>query len=457
MATDIIILAAGEGTRMYSDLPKPLHNLLGKSLIDHVLTGCKPLVKDPPVIVVGHGADLIKESLGDQVRYVHQSELLGTGHAVQQAEPLLKGKSDLVLILYGDMPLIRESTLRNIIDVQTNHPGPLTLLSFSSNNPRGFGRINRDQSGEVTAIVEENDANQEQLKIKELNAGIYCVKSDWLWDALGKLELSPKGEYYLTDLVALAAGDGLSIASIQIEQPEELIGINTRVHLAEAGQILRKRIITELMLKGVTIIDPSSTYVDSDVVIDKDTIIHPNTYIQGASRIGKACLIGPGTRIYNSEIGDHCEIEFSVIENSLIENGVDIGPFSHLRNGAHLGPNVHVGNFSEIKDSYLGEGTKMGHFSYIGNAQIGRDVNIGAGTITCNYDGEKKHQTIINDGVFIGSDTMLIAPLEIGEKAQTGAGSVVTKDVPANTMVVGVPARKISKKKTSKQAKQEKE
>ena len=447
MGTDVIILAAGEGTRMVSDLPKPLHTLMGKTLIEHVLSASTALVNEPPVMVVGYGGEKIRESLGDQFRYVEQAEMLGTGHAVQQAESVLKGKSDLVLVVYGDMPLIREETLREIIKTQQNHEGPLTLLTVESENPRGFGRIFRDVSGNIQAIVEEADASPEQLKIRELNAGIYCFRSDWLWESLNQLTLSPKGEYYLTDLVGLAAGKGLSIGSVLAEDPEELIGINTRIHLAEAALIMRKLINQRLMLAGVTIIDPLSTYIDSNVSIGQDSVIFPNTYLRGNTEIGKRCSIGPGTMIFNSKVGDSCEIDFSVIEESRIESGVDIGPFSHLRKGAHLGPDVHVGNFGEIKDSYLGAGSKMGHFSYIGNARIGKDVNIGAGTVTCNYDGEEKHETIIKDGVFIGSDSMLVAPLEIGENATTGAGSVVTKDVPDDTVVVGMPARKISKKK----------
>jgi len=322
----------------------------------------------------------------------------------------------------------------------------MTLLTLQDDNPRGFGRIARDPSGMIQKIVEDVDATPEQKEIKELNAAMYCFKADWLWTSLKKLIPSSSGEYYLTDLVEMAATEGQQVASIQIEDPKELIGINTRVHLAETGQILRSRINQEWMLTGVSILDPSSTYIDPDVVIGQDTVILPNTYLQKDTTIGKNCIIGPGTRIYSSLVGDECEIEFSVVEESRIEDGVDIGPFSHLRKGAHLGPRVHVGNFGEIKDSYLGEGSKMGHFSYVGNAQIGKDVNIGAGTITCNYDGENKHQTVIHDGVFIGSDSMLVAPVEIGENSTTGAGSVVTKDVPPDTIVVGMPARQIRKK-----------
>lgn len=447
MTTEVVILAAGEGTRMLSALPKPLHSLLGKPLIEYVLEASESLSEKPPVMVVGHGADLIKDSLGERVRFVEQAKLLGTGHAVQQAEELLSGYSDLVLILYGDMPLIRQSTLKSIIEIQGSHDGPMTILTVESADPRGFGRINRDSAGNIQAIVEEADASPEELMITELNAGIYCFRSDWLWPSLNKLGISSNGEYYLTDLVSLAAGDGLSIKSVLAGDPEEFIGINTRVHLAESSQILRKRINQELMLSGVTIIDPSSTYIDPDVAIGRDTMIFPNTYLEGNTVLGQKCLIGPGTRIINSQVGNSCEIEFSVIESSLIEDGVDIGPFSHLRKGTHLGPGVHVGNFGEIKDSYLGKGSKMGHFSYVGDAQIGADVNIGAGAITCNFDGKEKHQTVIKDGVFIGSDSMLVAPLEIGENSRTGAGSVVTKDVPPNTVVVGIPARQISTKK----------
>jgi bifunctional UDP-N-acetylglucosamine pyrophosphorylase/glucosamine-1-phosphate N-acetyltransferase len=446
MKTDVIILAAGKGTRMVSSMPKPLHTLMGKPLIEYVLTAVQSLTETLPVIVIGEEGGDIQTSLETRARFVVQGELLGTGHAVQQAETLLKGNSDLVLVVYGDMPLIRPKTLKRLLDTQKDHSGPLTILTLIDEDPRGFGRIARDNSGQILGIIEEADASQAELEITELNAGMYCFQADWLWNNLGHLEISPKGEYYLTDMVSLAVQAGQAVASVQVEDSRELLGINNRVHLAEAGRILREQINQDWMLAGVSILDPQSTYIDLDVQIGQDTIILPNTYLEGDTVIGKNCILGPGTRVNNSQIGNFCEIEFSVVEESRLEDQVDIGPFSHLRRGAHLANNVHVGNFGEIKESYLGEGTKIGHFSYVGNAQIGKDVNIGAGTITCNYDGEKKHQTTIHDKVFIGSDTMLVAPVEIGENASTGAGSVVTKDVPPDTVVVGTPARQIRKK-----------
>jgi bifunctional UDP-N-acetylglucosamine pyrophosphorylase / glucosamine-1-phosphate N-acetyltransferase len=446
MAVDVIILAAGKGTRMVSDLPKPLHQLLGKPMISYVLDAAAPLADRPPIVIVGYGSEEIQATLGESLRYAEQNDLLGTGHAVQQAETFLKGESDLILVLYGDMPLIRTETLNDLIETQKAQDGPLSILTLVEETPRGFGRILRNENGEIQAIIEESDATAEQLEIKELNAGMYCIQADWLWESLSKIPLSSKGEYYLTDLVGIAVQEGKLVASVQVADSQELLGINTRVHLAEAGQVLRSRINKQLMESGVSLIDPATSYIDPGVVIGQDTVIHPNTYIQGNTVIGKNCLIGPGARIVDSQLGNNCEVELSVVEESRLEDGVDIGPFSHLRKGAHLAAGVHVGNFGEIKDSYLGEGSKLGHFSYLGNARVGRNVNIGAGTITCNYDGVEKHQTVIQDNVFIGSDSMLVAPVEIGENSTTGAGSVVTRDVPANSVVAGVPARVIRRK-----------
>jgi bifunctional UDP-N-acetylglucosamine pyrophosphorylase/glucosamine-1-phosphate N-acetyltransferase len=316
-----------------------------------------------------------------------------------------------------------------------------------SENPRGFGRILRDKHGHVVTIVEEVDATPEQLAIQELNVGAYCFQADWLWDNLDKLPLSSNGEYFLTDMIGLASSAGLPVEACILENPAEAMGINTRVHLAEAEALMRKQNNTKWMLAGVTIIDPNNTYIDASVTIGQDTILYPNTFLEGETVIGEDCRIGPNTILRDTQVGDRSEIVGSVIESAKIEDQVDIGPFGHLRKGAHLAQGVHVGNFGEIKNATLGSGTKMGHFSYIGDATIGKNVNIGAGTITCNYDGKEKHHTTIEDDVFIGSDTMLIAPIKIGKGSRTGAGSVVTKNVEENTVVVGTPARAIRKKK----------
>lgn len=319
------------------------------------------------------------------------------------------------------------------------------MLTVIAEDPRGFGRIVRKEDGTVAAIVEEFVATPEQKAIRELNVGAYCFSADWLWDTLDRIELSPKGEYYLTDTIELAVRDGLPVLGLVHDNLQEAIGINTRVHLAEAEAVMRQRINQDLMLAGVSMIDPASTYIEAGVTIGKDTVVMPNTHIQGNTTIGKRCEIGPNTHIRDSQIGNGCQVFMSVMESARLEDDVDIGPFARLRKGAHLMDNVHMGNFGEVKDSTLGPGVKMGHFSYIGNADIGANTNIGAGTITCNYDGEKKHPTEIGEDVFIGSDSMLVAPLKIGDRAITGAGSVVTKDVKEDTLVVGMPARAIRK------------
>jgi bifunctional UDP-N-acetylglucosamine pyrophosphorylase/glucosamine-1-phosphate N-acetyltransferase len=432
---------------MKSDLPKVLHPVCGSPLIQHALEVAKQVSTQEPVVIVGHGADKVRAYIGDAAQCVLQEPRLGTGHAVMQAEPLLRGKSDYIVVTMADMPLLRSERLKMLVEKQQNNSGPITLLTTIADNPRGFGRIVRRGDGSVAAIVEEAQATPEQLAIKELNVGAYCFSADWLWDALPRIQLSPKGEYYLTDTVELAVRDGLQVQAVVLDDPSEAIGINTRIHLAEAETLMRKRINQFHMLNGVSLIDPVSTYIDNDVTIGRDTVIWPNTYLQGKTRVGSDCEIGPNTIVRDTEIGEHCKVLASVLEGALLENQVDIGPFARLRRGAHLAEGVHMGNFGEVKDSYLGPGVKLGHFSYIGNARIGAETNIGAGTITCNYDGEQKHPTEIGEGVFIGSDTMLVAPLKIGDRSRTGAGSVVTKDVPDDTLVVGIPARAIRKLK----------
>jgi bifunctional UDP-N-acetylglucosamine pyrophosphorylase / glucosamine-1-phosphate N-acetyltransferase len=450
MQVSSVILAAGKGTRMHSRLPKPLHPLLGRPMVSYSLEAAQKATQTTPILVVGHGAEQIEHEVGEAACYVQQTPQLGTGHALKQVEPLIRGKADMVLVTAVDMPLVRVDTLQRLIATHQQPIGqklaPITLASVCGQDPRGFGRIVRDSQGEISAVLEEAQATPEQLKIKEYNTSLYCFSAEWLWSALPRIPLSPKGEYYLTDLVAIAVADSMSVRSLTVEDPEEFIGINTRIHLATAEAVLRKRVNNRWMLKGVTFIDPATTYIESGVTIGQDTIIWPNTHLRGNTQIGSACTIGPNCVIQDTIIGNECKINFSVLDQAQLENRVEVGPFAHFRKGTHLADGVHIGNFGELKNSYLGEGTKVGHFSYIGDATIGPHVNIGAGTITCNFDGVKKHQTEIGEGAFIGSDTMLVAPLTIGENATTGAGSVVTKDVPPDSVAVGIPARVIRKK-----------
>ena len=448
MKVRVVLLAAGKGTRMKSRLPKLLHHLSGKPMILHSLESAEQVTKDLPVIVVGQGAEAVRETVGHRAEFVEQAEQLGTGHALLQTQRTLKDNADLILVSNADLPLLSSDTLKKLLEKQKKNKGPFTMLTLAQKEARGFGRVKRDPSGDPVAIIEEAEASEIDLTIDELNVGAYCFRADWLWPALKKLKPSAKKkEYYLTDLLEIAANEGVHVETTDLEDPAEAIGINNREHLAEAEAALRKRINQHWMLAGVTLIDPSSTYIDSGVMIGQDTVILPNSMLFGTTTIGEDCIVGPNTVIRSSKVGNACRIEAAVVELAVIENDVDIGPYAHLRKGAKLGEGVHMGNFGEIKNSTLAAGVKMGHFSYIGDATIGPNVNIGAGTITANYDGEKKNPTVIESDVFIGSDTMLVAPLHIGKGARTGAGSVVTKDVPPHTLVVGVPARAIRKLK----------
>ena len=454
MKITAVLLAAGQGTRMKSSLPKVLHTIVGKPMIWHALDAIKHSTTEKPIVVVGHGAEDVTKYLGDSAETVLQEPQLGTGHAVMQAESLLKGKTDLVVVCYSDMPLLRGETLQKLVETQKANKGPISMLTVIADNPRGFGRIVRNAAGTVESIVEEYVATDEQLQIKELNVGGYCFDANWLWDALKRIPKNPKkGEYYLTDAIELASKDGLPVQATLMDDLEETIGVNSRAHLAEVEAAMRRRINQEHMVNGVTMIDPVSTYIELGVKVGRDTVIMPNTYLHGNTEIGEGNVIGPNSIIRDTKIGNRCKVLASVLEGATLEDDVDMGPFARLRKGAHLGNHVHMGNFGEVKDSHLAEGVKMGHFSYIGNAQIGANTNIGAGTITANYDGEKKHTTEIGEDVFIGSDSMLVAPLKIGSGARTGAGSVVTKNVPEDTLVVGMPARAIKKLERKKKKK----
>jgi bifunctional UDP-N-acetylglucosamine pyrophosphorylase/glucosamine-1-phosphate N-acetyltransferase len=441
---DVVILAAGDSTRLRSKTPKVLHQLAGRPLIDYSVRLAQAVSPKPPTVVVGRNADALKSQVGDCVRYVYQEQRLGTGHAVMQARPLLQGESRHVLVFYADMPLVTLESMQQLLALHERNRaqgGVLSMLTFATDTPRGFGRIVRSSAGDVLAIVEEADCTSQQLQITELNPGLYCYDAAWLWSNLELITVSSKGEYYLTDLVAIAVSQGRQVLAHRVEDAVEMLGINTRVHLAEAEAVLRARINRRWMEAGVSIADPATTYIDDTVEIGRDTLLLPGTHLRGQTRIGEDCRIGPDTTVADTIVGNGCAVQYSVLEGALLEEHVDVGPFAHLRQGAHLASGVHMGNFGEVKNAYLGPGVKMGHFSYIGDATLGRDVNVGAGAITCNYDGSRKHHTTIGDHVFIGSDTMLVAPLTIGAGARTGAGSVVTHDVLPGELVLGVPAR----------------
>ncbi len=436
-----IILAAGEGTRMRSKYPKVLHPVAGKPMVWHSLKTVENLVDHLPVLVVGYRAEDVIEAIGDQATYVYQNEQLGTGHAVASAQSELEGKADRVLVTFADMPLLRTESVQSLINLHHQSSSPVTMTSYIGEAAREFGRVVRDAEGHVVAIVEHADATPEQLEINEYNLSAYCFDAEWLWEALSRIPISSKGEYYLTDVVALAVENGYKVESYIVEDPAEAIGPNNRIHLAAAEKEMHQRINEKWMLEGVTIINPEVTYIEADVQVGRDTVIYPNSHLRCGTVIGTECEIGPDTTIIDSVVGNQVQIIASVLEKAQLADHVTMGPYCHLRKGAVLEEGVHLGNFGEVKDSTLGPGTKMGHFSYIGNAKIGKNVNIGAGTITCNYDGEKKHLTEIGDDVFIGSDTMLVAPVKIGDRSKTGAGAVVTRDVGPDTLVVGVPAR----------------
>jgi bifunctional UDP-N-acetylglucosamine pyrophosphorylase/glucosamine-1-phosphate N-acetyltransferase len=455
MQLAVVIMAAGMGTRMKSKLPKVLHPLLGQPLLGHILAAVTPLAAENVVIVTGHEAERVQAALGQvagvadlPLTYVLQSPQLGTGHAVQQTAPGLVDRADTVLVIPGDLPLLSTATLQTLIDTFRAGDSPVVMLTAEVADARGFGRVTRRTDGSVAAIIEEVDCTPDQKLIREVNVGAYVFDAQWLWENLDQLPVSAKGEIYITDLVGFAVEQGRSVTANVLRDPVEVIGVNTRVHLAEAEQALRARINRAWMLAGVTIVDPATTYIDTSVTIGQDTVIQPNTYLVGETAIGQDCVIGPGSFVADSTVGDGCLLRFSVVESARIEDNVDIGPFSHLRKGAHLANGVHMGNFGEVKNSYLGPGTKMGHFSYLGDVTTGENVNIGAGTISCNYDGSQKHATKIGDDAFIGSDTMLVAPVTVGARSKTGAGSVVTRDIPDDSVAYGVPARPKGSHKT---------
>lgn len=433
-----IILAAGKGTRMKSELPKVLHKANGTPMVKKVIEVLGKAGVSDNIAVLGHKKEEVLASFENKLRYVVQEEQLGTGHAVMMAEEELKNFEGTVIVLCGDTPLIKTETIQKLVEVHEESRAAVTVLTCEFQNPFGYGRIIKDINGNIEAIVEEKEASDEIKNIKEVNTGFYCFDSKKLFTALKEIDnKNEKGEYYLTDVIKIIKNRNEKAEAYKISDENEVLGVNSLEQLAQASKILRDRKNSELMAAGVTLIDPSSTYIEDSVEIGNDTIIYPNVTIEGKSKIGKFCKIMGNTRIENCIIGDYVEIEASVLEESEVMDYVTIGPFAHLRPKAVLEKKVHIGNFVEVKKSVLHEGVKAGHLTYIGDSEVGENTNIGAGTITCNYDGKNKFKTEIGKNVFVGSDTKFVAPVKIGDNVLIGAGSVITKDVPADALAVG--------------------
>ena len=431
--THVVILAAGQGTRMKSALPKVLHPLVGRPLVEHVLETAAAVSPTTVTLVVGHGAEKVRDKLAQRpnVGFVVQQPQLGTAHALQQAESVLGGRQGTVILLSGDVPKLRASTLRRLVEAHQAAGAAATVVTAMVERPYGYGRIVRSK-GKIAKIVEERDASPEVRQIREINGGIYAFDLAPLFDALrGIASQNAQGEFYLTDLIAIYRRRKLPVETLVVDNPQEIRGINSRTELAEVSRIVRQTKNEELMAAGVTIIDPATTYIDPDVEIGADTVIHPGVAIEGHSRIGSACEIQSHVRIVDSEIADRAAVNnFCLIIGSRIAEDASVGPFAHLRPDSVVGAGAKIGNFVELKKTTMGAGSKANHLAYLGDATIGAKVNVGAGTITCNYDGTKKHATVIEDGAFIGSDTQLIAPVRVGKGAYVAAGSSITEDVP---------------------------
>ena len=440
-------MAAGLGTRMKSGRAKVLHQLGGAPLISHVVRAAQALEPHSIIVIVGHQAEEVERAVLDEVgelgSFVMQAKQRGTGDAVESARSVLEHSDSLVLVLSGDVPMIRAETLRKFIEYHNSAGAACSILSVRLENPTGYGRIVRDEQGTFQKIVEQRDATEEQRQVKEINSGIYCFDAKELYRGLRKVEpKNDQGEYYLTDVPEIILADGGTVSVYLHNDSREVAGINTRAELAEFENLMRRSAIRRLMIDGgVTFIDPSHSYISSDAQVGRDCVIHPNVTIEGKSVLGEGCVIHSGVRITNSRVGDEVVVkDHSVIVDSQIASKCSIGPFAHLRMNATLEEKATVGNFVEVKKSRLKRGTKAMHLTYLGDATIGERTNIGAGTVTCNYDGVNKHETIIEDDVKVGSDTMLVAPVRVGARSMTGAGSVVTKDVPPDSLVAGVPA-----------------
>lgn len=433
-----VILAAGKGTRMKSKLPKVLHKAAGKPMLQHVLDAAKGAGAKRNIVVVGFGGEQVKETMGDQAEFVVQTEQLGTGHAVKQAKPLLQAEKGTVVVLCGDTPLVTADLITKLYEGHKAAGAKATVLTAIMPDATGYGRIIRTEAGDVARIVEQKDATEAERQVKEVNSGIYCFEIQDLFAALEQVGCdNAQGEYYLPDVLGILREQGEKIWAVAADDYESTLGINSRVQLAGAEKILRRRKNIELMDNGVTLMDPDSTFVDADVQVGPDTVIYPFTWLEGKTVIGENCQIGPNSRFSDAKLGSNVTAQFTYAHECQVDDGVTMGPYVHLRPKAHIYNDVKIGNFVEVKNSNVGVGTKLPHLQYIGDADVGSNVNCGCGTVTVNYDGKNKHRTIIGDNAFVGCQTALVAPVKVGEGAYIGAGSVITKDVAPADLAIG--------------------
>ena len=445
---EVVILAAGLGTRMKSSTIKILHRAAGRPIVEYVLDLASGLSDTPPVMVIGHQREEVQKAIGERARYAIQDQQLGTGHAVLQTAQILESggmTGKRVLVLSGDVPLTRPETLQSLVEEHDRSGNALTLVTMKLSDPGSYGRIVREKSGNVAKIVEAKDATPEEKRIDEVNAGIYLFDARYLFENLrGLSNENAQGEYYLTDLLALLRGKGQRVGALVVADPVEALGVNSRADLAAVEAEIQRRVVTRLMNEGVTFRNPGTVVIDSTVTIGADTVIYPFVTLEGTTSIGSGCVIEPGVHLIDVRVGNNVHVKTGTVADDVdIADDAAVGPYSHLRPGTKLGRHVKVGNFVETKKAVFGEGAKASHLSYIGDAEVGADVNIGAGTITCNYDGVNKNKTILEDGVFIGSDTQLVAPVRVGRGAYVGAGSTITKDVPPDSLALSRTPQKV--------------
>jgi bifunctional UDP-N-acetylglucosamine pyrophosphorylase/glucosamine-1-phosphate N-acetyltransferase len=437
-----IVMAAGEGTRMRSRIPKPLHRICGKEMIRYPVDLLREAGAERVVVVVSReNREAVHSALGDSVEYAIQEQRDGTGGAIAACRDLLAGSADRVLVIGGDTPLATGESMERLIASHSAEDAQMTVLTASVAGKTDLGRVIVEEEDRIIRIVESAGHHRGAESTEVLvNAGVYCFDASWLWETVHRIEASPSGELYITQLAAIGASEEAGVYSSGASEPAEALGVNDRIQLSDVEEVMRRRIRRKWMLAGVTMSDPGSVYIDADATIGMDTVILPNTMILGKTSVGENCEIGPNSVIGDSAVGNGCRVTSSALEEATMEDHTDIGPFSHLRPGAYLESGVHIGNYVEVKESRFKVGAVMGHFGYAGDATIGERVNVGAGMITCNYDGKDKHRTVVEDDAFIGCDTMLVAPVTVGKGSITGAGAVVTKDVPPARLAVGVPA-----------------